>query len=134
MNKNDLMEYHCQGERGEGGCCGASISELKAEGESAASAYSTEVRLRGHREGSPSCRTHVPIIELKRMSSSLFILARAQKNNLPTKNPKVWSCFEFNITDFYPGLSRGCRRCNFWPIVGQILGSFLKGQDTCSWS
>jgi hypothetical protein len=91
--KNNITEYHCEGEGGEGGRCGASISELKAEGKSAASAHSTEVGLRGHRERSTSCRTHVPIIELKRMSSSLFILVIAKKYNLLTKNPLVWSCF-----------------------------------------
>jgi hypothetical protein len=85
--KNNIIEYHCEGEGSEGGRCGASIGELKAEGESAASAHSTEVGLRGHCEGSPGCRTHVPIIELKRMSSSLFILVKAQKDNLLTKNP-----------------------------------------------
>jgi hypothetical protein len=84
--KNNIIEYHCEGEGGEGGCCGASIGELKAEGESASCAHSTEVGLGGHREGSPSCWTHVPIIELKRMSSSLFILVRAQNDHLLTKN------------------------------------------------
>jgi hypothetical protein len=55
--------------RGEGGSDGARKGKLKAEGESAASARSTEVGLRGHSECSPSSRTHIPIIELKRMIS-----------------------------------------------------------------
>jgi hypothetical protein len=82
--KSNIIEYHCEGEGGEGGRCGASISELKAEGESAASAHSTEVGFWSHREGSPSSRTRVPIIELTRMSSSFFILVRTQKDNLLT--------------------------------------------------